>query len=191
MPLRNVGVSTRGQWRKWLIENHDKEPRGIWLVFHKKGSGKPSLDYEEAVEEALCFGWIDSVVRRLDDETYCRKFTPRRDASQWSPTNRKRADKVIEEGRMTQFGRAKIDAAKRLGRWETEPRPAKNLEVPRDWSEALAPNGKAAEFFAELTPTHQQRFIGWIVAAKRPETRAKRIEESLALLARGERLGLK
>jgi len=113
--MRQLCVQTRAQWRQWLAAHHDREPSGIWLVFHKKGTGQPSLDYEDAVEEALCFGWIDSVVKRINDASYCRKFTPRHDRSNWSPTNRRRAEKVIREGRMTAFGLAKVDAAQRLG----------------------------------------------------------------------------
>ncbi len=189
--MRQVRVTTRSEWRRWLAENHDQERDGIWLVFQRKETGKPSLEYEESVEEALCFGWIDSIIRRVDDETYCRKFTPRRDGSGWSDTNKKRIEKITKEGRMTEFGLAKVEAAKRSGRWETNPRPVVRLEIPRDVSEALAGNRTARDFFEKLAPTYQKHFAGWIVTAKRAETRAKRLKESLALLERGEKLGLK
>jgi len=189
--MKQVHVSTRGQWRKWLAANHDKEENGIWLVFYKKETGKPSLEYGESVEEALCFGWIDSIIKRIDDEKYCRKFTPRKGGSRWSNTNKKRVEKIIKEGRMTGFGLAKIEAARKSGAWELDPQPVIGMDIPQELSKALERNGKAREFFEGLAPTYRKHFIGWIVTAKRPETRAKRLKESLALLARGEKLGLK
>jgi len=189
--MKQVHISTRGQWRAWLAENHDREANGVWLVFRRKKTGRPSLEYEESVEEALCFGWIDSIIKKIDDHTYCRKFTPREDDSVWSNTNKKRVEKIIREGRMTEFGLVKVEAAKRSGHWEAGSRPRLSLAVPRELSEALEQNRKAKEFFEKLAPTYQRHFIGWIVTAKRPETRAKRLRESLALLGRGEKLGLK
>jgi uncharacterized protein YdeI (YjbR/CyaY-like superfamily) len=189
--MKKIYVSSRRQWRSWLNENHDKEKSGIWLVFYKRQTGKPSVDYEESVEEALCFGWIDSIIKKIDDEKYCRKFTPRKSNSRWSNTNKQRAEKIIKEGRMTEFGLAKIEAAKRLGNWEKGSRPSINVDMPSELSEALARNGKAKEFFEKLAPTYQKHFIGWIVSARREETKAKRLKESMILLARSEKLGLK
>ncbi|SPE51036.1 conserved hypothetical protein [Verrucomicrobia bacterium] len=189
--MKQVHVTTRSQWRRWLAQNHHQEKDGIWLVFHKKETGRPSLEYEESVEEALCFGWIDSLIKKIDDHKYCRKFTPRKDDSGWSNTNKRRVQKIIQEGKMTEFGLAKVEAAKRSGRWERDPRPVINLDVPRDLSEALARNTNAKDFFEKLAPAYRKQFIGWIVTAKRPETRAKRLEQCLALLAKGEKLGLK
>jgi uncharacterized protein YdeI (YjbR/CyaY-like superfamily) len=189
--MKQVHVTTRSQWRRWLSENHDQEKNGIWLVFNKKETGRPSLEYEESVEEALCFGWIDSIIKRIDGGKYCRKFTPRKDRSRWSNLNKKRAEKIIKEGRMTEFGLAKIAAAKRSGSWEMDPRPVINLGIPRDLSAAFARNRKVKDFFEKLAPTYRKHFIGWIVTAKKPETRAKRLKESLALLASGKKLGLK
>jgi uncharacterized protein YdeI (YjbR/CyaY-like superfamily) len=174
-----------------LAANHDKEENGIWLVFYKKETGRPSLEYGESVEEALCFGWIDSIIKRIDDEKYCRKFTPRKSDSRWSSTNKKRVEKIIKEDRMTGFGLAKIEAAQRSGSWKLDPRPVINLGIPRELSEVLARNRKAKDFFEKLAPTYRKHFIGWIVTAKKPETRAKRLKETLSLLARGEKLGLK
>jgi uncharacterized protein YdeI (YjbR/CyaY-like superfamily) len=189
--MKQVHVTTRSQWRRWLAEHHDQEKNGIWLIFHKRETGRPSLEYEESVEEALCFGWIDSIIKRMDDGRYCRKFTPRKDGSQWSHLNKKRVEKMIKEGRMTEFGLAKVEAAKRSGSWDLDPRPVINLGLPRELSEALALNRKAKAFFEKLAPTYRKHFIGWIVTAKKPGTRAKRLKESLALLASGEKLGLK
>jgi len=189
--MKRVHCSTRSQWRQWLTENHDTEKLGIWLVFHKKRTGRPTLDYESAVEEALCFGWIDSLIRRIDDDRYCRKFTPRKDRSRWSNTNKRRVTKSIQEGRMTEFGLTKVDAAKRTGNWELDPHPKIGRQTPRDLSAALAHNKQASAFFQNLAPTYRKQFIAWIATAKRPETRARRLKESLALLAHGKRLGLK
>ncbi len=189
--MKQVRCPTRSQWRRWLRENHDKEKHGIWLVFTKKDTGRPALEYEEAVGEALCFGWIDSIIKRIDQTKYCRKFTPRKDGSLWSSTNKRRVKKLITEGRMTAFGLAKIENAKRSGSWKADPRPVINLDVPRELSAALARNKKAKAFFGKLAPTYRKQFIGWLVTAKRPETRAKRLKESLTLLASGEKLGLK
>jgi uncharacterized protein YdeI (YjbR/CyaY-like superfamily) len=189
--MKLVHASTRAQWRRWLAENHDKEAGGIWLVFHRKETGKPALDYEAAVEEALCVGWIDSVIKKLDDERYCRRFTPRKDGSVWSEPNKRRAEKMVRAGRMTAAGLAKVEAAKRLGRWATDPRPVISPEVPQDLAAALARNRKARSFFDTLAPSCRKQFIGWIVTAKQSETRVKRVRESLALLARGGKLGLK
>jgi uncharacterized protein YdeI (YjbR/CyaY-like superfamily) len=160
-------------------------------VFFKRQTGRPSVEYEESVEEALCFGWIDSIVKRIDDEKYCRKFTPRRSDSSWSITNKQRAEKIIKEGRITEFGLAKIEAARRLGSWEKSPRPAINTDMPSALSEALARNRKARKFFEKLAPTYQKHFIGWIVSARREETKTKRLKQSMILLGRGEKLGLK
>ena len=160
-------------------------------MFHKKGTGKPSLNYEESVGEALCFGWIDSIIKRIDDEKYCRKFTRRRKGSQWSITNKRRASKVIKERRMTEFGLAQIEKAKKSGNWKKDPTLVINPDLPREFSVALARNKKAKKFSEKLAPTYRKHFIGWIVTAKRLETRAKRLKESLGLLARGQRLGLK
>jgi len=189
--MKQVHVSTRAQWRKWLAGNHDQAPDGIWLVFYKKDTGRPSLEYDEAVEEALCFGWIDSIIKTIDADKYCRKFTCRKDNSKWSATNKKRVEKIIREGGMTQFGLAKVEAAKKAGNWEIDPRPVITMALPRELEEALGRNGKAKRFFERLAPTYQKHFIGWIVTAKRPETRAKRVGESIALLASGGKLGLK
>ncbi len=189
--MKQLLASSRAQWRKWLAENHDKEESGIWLVFHKKASGRSSLGYEESVEEALCFGWIDSVIKRIDEDRYCRKFTPRKDDSGWSNTNKKRVEKTISEGRMTEFGLAKVAAAKRSGRWELDLRPVISTDVPEDLAAALARNTEAKDVFEQLAATYQKQFVGWIVTAKRLETRAKRLKESLALLTKGEKLGLK
>lgn len=189
--MKKLYVPTRAQWRRWLLKNHDKELEGVWLVYFKKGKGQASLEYEESVEEALCFGWIDSLIKRIDNDSYCRKFTPRQDASQWSDSNRKRVEKVISEGRMTEFGLAKVETAKRMGTWSLDSRSAVGTSIPIELARALRRNAKARKHFDALAPTYQKHFIGWIATAKKQETRARRLEEALALLAQGKKLGMK
>ena len=109
-------MTTRGDWRTWLERNHDAQSE-VWLVFYKKHTGKPTIPYDSAVEEALCFGWIDSIIKRVDNERYVRKFTPRKGRSIWSKLNKKRASKMIREGRMTEAGLKMIDEAKKSGEW--------------------------------------------------------------------------
>jgi uncharacterized protein YdeI (YjbR/CyaY-like superfamily) len=189
--MKNVYVKNRNQWRNWLEKNHDKEEKGIWLVFYKKKTNKPSLDYEDAVEEALCFGWIDSIIKKIDEEKYARKFTPRNDKSLWSELNKKRVNKMIKEGKMTDAGLAKIQKAKKTGLWQKEPRPQISLDMPPEFAKALAKNKKAKENFDALAASYRKYYIGWIAIAKRPQTKNRRIAESIALLEQGKKLGLK
>ena len=189
--MKQVHVTTRTAWRRWLEKNHNQVTEGIWLIYYKNETGKPTLEYGASVEEALCFGWIDSIIKKLDDERYCRKFTPRKDDSAWSTANKKRVEKLIKEGRMTEVGLARVKAAKKSGRWDQDARPKISTDVPPELDKALARNKRAREFFETLAPTYRNQFIGWIATAKKPETKAKRVKESLALLARGEKLGMK
>jgi uncharacterized protein YdeI (YjbR/CyaY-like superfamily) len=178
------------EWNKWLSKHHDAK-KEVWLVFFKKETRKPSLEYESAVEEALCFGWIDSIVKKIDDSKYARKFTQRKDKSNWSELNKRRAEKMIREGRMTEFGLAKIETAKKAGNWDQAERPDISFDFPPEFEQALARNKKAKEHFTKLAPTYQKHYIGWITVAKRQETKQKRIKESIALLEKGKKLGLK
>ena len=188
--MKQLYVTDRDQWCDWLSEHHDAET-GIWLVFYKKATCKPTLQYEAAVEEALCFGWIDSIIKKIDGEKYVRKFTPRKDKSDWSALNRKRVGKMIRAGRMTSAGLAKIKAAKKNGSWNQDGKTPRSLETPGEFAEALAGNNEAREHFDKLAPTYRRHFIGWIAAAKRPETKKRRIDESIALLEKGGKLGMK
>jgi uncharacterized protein YdeI (YjbR/CyaY-like superfamily) len=188
--MKDVFVTTRADWRRWLAQNHDKET-GIWLVCLKKQLGKPTLDYEAVVEEALCYGWIDSIIKKVDSNRYARKLTPRKPDSFWSESNKQRVAKLIRQGRMTRFGLAKINAAKRSGLWTRSAKPSIAPGISAEFLRALAKNKKASVFFAQLAPSYQKQFTSWIAVAKRPETRQRRIKESIALLARGEKLGMK
>lgn len=182
--------ATAEEWRAWLQTHHDRES-AVWLVFFKKESGRASPGYDEAVEEALCFGWIDSIIRKIDDLRFARKFTPRKEDSKWSPSNKRRVERLIRSGRMTEVGLSKIKAARESGRWDQPDRPEINYELPPAFQKALEENLSARNFFDRLAPGYQKQFIAWIRVAKRPETVQKRIDESIDLLNRGEKLGMK
>lgn len=189
--MKTFKAKNRAEWRAWLADHHDKETE-IWLVYYKKGTGVASIDYESSVDEALCYGWVDSLIKKIDDRKYARKFTPRKDDSKWSPSNIKRGKKLMEDGLMTEFGLQKIEAAKQSGRWD-EPvqRPELSFEMHPEFARALRQNQKAQESFDNLAPTYQKQYLGWIEVAKQPETRQKRIKESIRLLSEGKKLGLK
>jgi uncharacterized protein YdeI (YjbR/CyaY-like superfamily) len=188
--IKQLYVADREQWRDWLSKNHATKA-GIWLIFYKKETSKPTIEYEAAVEEALCFGWVDSIIKKVDDARYVRKFTPRSDKSKWSPLNKKHVNKMIKEGRMTEIGLAKIKTAKKTGLWEKDGRPRISFDMPPEFAKTLARNKKAKENFDKLAPTYRKHYIGWIAVAKRQETKKRRIEESIALLEKGQKLGLK
>ena len=189
--MDELHVQTRSEWRKWLSKNHNKS-KGVWLVFYKKETGIPFLDYDAAVEEALCFGWIDSLVKKIDGKKYARKLTPRNSKSVWSELNKKRVAKVIKEGRMTKNGLQKIEAAKKNGSWNKR---LKGVEIsyaaPKDLITALEKNKKAKENFDRIPPSHKKRYYMWVNIAKKKETRDRRIKESIALLSNNKELGLK
>ena len=188
--MKQLYLKTADEWREWLQNNHDKTTE-VWLVFFKKNTGKPSMEYEAAVEEALCFGWIDSIIKKIDDEKYVRKFTPRRDNSKWSELNKKRVERLIQDDRMTEIGLAKIEIAKSTGQWDKPDRPTTQFDMPKEFQAALDQNRKARQNFDQLAPTYQKQYIGWIAVAKRQETKEKRIKEALELLEKGRKLGLR
>jgi uncharacterized protein YdeI (YjbR/CyaY-like superfamily) len=188
--MKQLYVTDRDEWRKWLFRYHATEA-GVWLIFYRKEKSRPTIGYEDAVEEALCFGWIDSIIKRIDATKYARKFTPRKDNSKWSALNKKRANKMIKKGRMTDVGLAKIRKAKKTGLWERDGRPRISFDIPPEFAKALAHNKKAKENFDKLASSYRRHYIGWIAVAKRPETKKRRIEESIALLEQGKKLGLK
>jgi len=189
--MKELYIKTINQWRNWLENNH-LDSEGVWLVFYRKETAKPSLDYNSAVEEAICFGWIDSLVKKIDEQKYVRKFTPRKDNSVWSELNKKRVKKLIKEARMTKFGLAKVEVAKKKGYWNKQ---IKGIEIsydkPGDFTAALKQNKKAKNNFDGLPPSQQKRFYMWINIAKKKETRERRIKESIIHLVKNTELGLK
>ena len=189
--MKLVEVEDRAAWREWLEENHNRENE-IWLVFFKKGTGKESIHYDESVEEALCYGWIDSIIKKLDDSKYVRKFTPRKEKSKWSVLNINRAQRMIKEGLMTNYGLRLVEAAKKSGSWDNPTqKPVMDFTIHPEFEAALEANTKALETFNSLAPTYQKQFLGWIEVAKREATRVKRIQESITLLEQGKKLGLR
>ena len=187
---KELYVTKREKWRAWLKANHASE-KEIWLIYYKKHTGKPRIPYDDAVEEALCFGWIDSTIKRIDEEKYAQKFTPRKEKSGWSELNRKRAEKMLKQGRMTEAGKTKIRAAKENGEWD-KTMPAKRIfSMPLEFHKALSANKKAREYFKDLASSFKKQYIGWIATAKREETRKKRIKEAVNLLEQNQKLGMK
>jgi uncharacterized protein YdeI (YjbR/CyaY-like superfamily) len=179
----------REDWRTWLAAHH-ATAQEVWLVIRKKHAGKAGLTYVAALEEALCFGWIDGILKRIDDEKHTVRFTPRRKNSIWSELNKKRVAKLIQEGRMTEAGLARIKEAKANGQWEKAAVRADVTVVPPELTAALAGNARARESFEKLAPSYRKQFIYWISAAKREETREKRIKTTIKLLAANRRLGI-
>jgi len=178
----------RATWRDWL-SGHGTRETEVWLVYYKAGTGKPTISYNDSLEEALCFGWVDSIIQKIDEEKYARKFTPRKAGSKWSELNKHLVAKLVKEGRMTEAGLAKVDFPLHEASSSRPKRPA--LALP-DWlKEGLMTNPSAWENFQKLAPSHQRNYIGWISDAKRDETRQRRIQEAIERLEKNETLGLK
>ncbi|KAA9327018.1 hypothetical protein F0P96_17375 [Hymenobacter busanensis] len=169
---------SRAEWREWLAQHHGTAP-GIWLIYDKKASGRVRVSYAEAVEEALCFGWIDSLPRKLDAERAMLLFTPRKPRSVWSKLNKQRVAQLVQAGLMTPAGQAKIDVARQNGSWDTL-NDSDNLVVPDDLAAALAAIAGARQRFEALAPSAKKNALYYIGSAKRPETRARRIAETVA-----------
>jgi len=182
--LMMLQVRNRRAWRAWLAKHHTSSP-GVWLVFYKVHTKENSIPYEDTVREALCFGWVDSLIKRLDAERYLLKVTPRRPTSKWSDPNRKRWAELKEAGQLTPAGLATAPTKNTYA-----PKPAVP-ELPAYIAQAVKTNSKAWEFFRKLAPTERRNFVVWIHLAKRPETRERRIRDSITLLAAGKKLGLK
>lgn len=174
---RRFRARSRAEWRAWLERNHATAPE-VWLVYAKKHSGKPTVRYAEAVEEAICFGWIDTTVNRLDADYYVQRFTPRTDVRNWSKLNLDRFDRMVAQGSMTEAGRARRPA-------DVKP-PAPRLHardpVPAFIRRALSAHPAARRTFLALAPTYRRDYVRWIVEAKKPETRERRLAESIRRL---------
>jgi len=183
--LKTLEVRNRQQWRAWLGGNHASSP-GVWLVFHKGRTRSESMTYEDSVREALCFGWIDSLIKRLDDERYARKFTPRQPGSKWSSINRRRYADLAARGLLAAPG-LKRTPTSRSG---DAPRPSL-LGIPPYIEQQLKANPRAWNYFERLAPSCRRAYIGWIDSAKREETKERRLREAIVLLAAGRKLGLK
>jgi len=170
-------------WRAWLAANH-ATATGVWVVTYRRTAGKPVVAYEDLVEEALCFGWIDSRPGKLDDERTMLRFTPRKRGSVWARTNKERVERLIAGGRMTEAGLRAIDAAKADGSWKALD-DVDELRMPDDLAAALAGDPAAARGFDALSASAKKPLLFWVTSAKRPETRARRIAEVLRYVAVG------
>jgi len=176
---KTLYVATRDAWRSWLTKHHASESE-VWLIYYKQQSDRPRIPYDDAVEEALCFGWIDSIVKRIDDEKFAQKFTPRRNTSKWSELNKRRVRKLIREGRMTDAGLARIDAATLD---EAKGRPSKgDGDLPSGVRRALQANAKAWKNFQSLSPSRRAAYVRLITDAKQEATRERRLREVIARL---------
>ncbi len=184
-PDNSIHLTTRAEWRAWLAENHARE-QGVWLITYKRATGKARIAYEEMVEEALCFGWIDGMANTLDEQRSMQWFAPRKPGSTWARSNKARVELLIAEGRMTPAGLAKIEAAKQDGSWDTLEAVAA-LGVPPDLQAALDALPPAGRFFEKFPPSVRQNILVWIFNARRPGTRRKRIEETARLAAQNKR----
>ncbi len=170
-----VLAADRDIWREWLVQYHSIA-KGVWLVYHKKASGQPSVSYAEAVEEALCFGWIDSTMRPVDEQRYMQLFTPRKSGSEWSGLNKERVARMIEQGKMTKAGMKKIDESKKDGTWKKLEQ-VEAMILPEDLAKRMSRSKKAMAYFESLKKTNKKYLLHWLNTAKRPETRQKRIDE--------------
>jgi uncharacterized protein YdeI (YjbR/CyaY-like superfamily) len=180
-----VHAKTREEWRRWLEQHHGRA-RGAWLVSWKSHTGRPSVAYEEAVEEALCFGWIDGQAATLDGDRRLQWFAPRKQGSGWARSNKERVERLERDGRMTDAGRRVIEAAKADGSW-TRLGDVENLVVPDDLAAAFDAHPGSRERWEAFPRSARRALLEWIVTAKREETRRKRVDETATAAARGER----
>ncbi len=174
-------------WRSWLSKHYSRS-EGVWLRIYKKGSGHKSATYDEALDEALCYGWIDGQKKAYDAGSFLQKFTPRRPQSMWSKRNREHVLRLLKEGRMTAAGKREIDAAKKDGRWDRAYDVGSTAEVPADFVEAVKKDPKAYDFFKSLNRVNTYAIAWRLQTAKRLETRARRMEVLLAMMRSGKRL---
>lgn len=194
--LEQIFFNSRESFRIWLEKNHDKSP-GFWMIFYKKHINIEVIKYSEALEEALCFGWIDSLIKKIDNDQYVRKFTPRTNNTKWSEVNKKIVTALIEKGRMTEAGLKKIDLYLKTGGvdWENKglrkEKDRKEIDVPDFILKELAKNEPALTNFNNLAHTYSRHYVLWITQAKREETMLNRLHESIELLKQNKKLGLK
>ena len=177
--METLYLKKRAEWRAWLQKNAKTSP-GIWLIYYKKASGKPRIAYDDAVEEALCFGWIDGKIKKLDDERYAQSFTPRKATSRWSALNIKRATRMVEAGKMTAAGQAAFNPARKA-----EPLPT---QFPAELERQFRKQKQAWENFQCFPPYYRRMTIGWVASAKKAETQQKRLRQLVEFSARNEKI---
>ena len=179
--------ASKKNWADWLAKQQDKSA-GVWLKLAKKDSGIPSITYEEALDVALCYGWIDGQKKGFDDQYWLQKFTPRGPKSIWSKINTEKVERLIASGEMKSAGLKAIEAAKKDGRWDAAYASQKNISIPEDFQAALDKNKKAKTFFGTLKSAERYSFLFRIHHAKKPETRTKRVQQFVEMLERGEKI---
>ncbi|MFC2104415.1 YdeI family protein [Bacteroidota bacterium] len=187
--MESIYCKNRDEWRAWLENNH-AFTNEIWLIYYKKHTKKPTVVYDEAVEEALCFGWIDSTVKRIDEEIYMQKYTPRNDKSMWSLVNKKRVEKMIKEKKMTKAGLQKVEIAKKNGQWKKAYTSQQKIEIPEQLKNALKSNKTAWLNFNKFAPSYQNLYSGWVASAKKPKTIEKRISIVVERSEKNEKPGM-
>ena len=185
-----ITPASRAEWRAWLEHNHASESE-VWLVYYKKHTGKPTLTYLESVREALCFGWIDGIKKRVDDERYMHRFTPRRANSRWSPTNIAVARELIASNDMTDAGLVAFNSRKTYDEEILQARPPQPFALAPEFEQALKASEAAWRNFKALAPSYRRNYIGWLQSAKKQETREKRLRELISVLEKGKKLGMK
>jgi uncharacterized protein YdeI (YjbR/CyaY-like superfamily) len=183
--MKLLHVPTRAAWRRWL-QTHHQSTTETWLVYHKKHTGKPRVAYDAAVEEALRFGWIDGLVRRVDEARFAQRFTPRRPGSVWSPANIERVRRLVDQNRMAPAGLVHAEKALR-GEVKIQAAPKGDLPMPTDLKKALGAREGAWQQFESFPPSCRRAYLHWIASAKRPETRARRITEAVKLVVKNVR----
>lgn len=191
--LEDFLAQSRKEWRDWLSRNHDKKT-GVWLVYYKKSTGLRSIGYDEAVEEALCYGWIDSLPRKMDEQRSALKFSPRKPGSVWSELNKKRVSELIQKKQMRAPGLAKIKLAQKDGSWDlltASDRQAAEGLLPEDLQQAFEGKAKAYAQFQAFSRSVRKQFLSWIDSAKRTETRQARIQQTVLMSAAGKKPGPK
>jgi uncharacterized protein YdeI (YjbR/CyaY-like superfamily) len=182
-----TSFASAAQWRKWLARN-GATSNGLWLRLYKKRSGRKTVSYAEALDEALCYGWIDGQKKRYDDESFLQRFTPRRPASPWSKRNREHVARLTAAKRMAAPGRKAVEAAKRDGRWDNAYDAPSTMDVPNDFLQALKKNARAYAFFRTLNRANTYAIAWRLQTARTPETRARRMQALLALMRQGTKL---
>lgn len=173
--MNTVFCRNRDEWREWLLKNHDKEFE-VWLIYMKKHTKKQTVSYNDAVEEAICFGWIDSLVKRIDNASYMQKFTPRKPKSVWSLVNKKRVEKMILENKMTTAGIELVEIAKKNGQWDKAYSSKTKFKMQDQLLDALKANPTAHKNFKNFPPSSRNNYIGYIISAKREDTIKRRID---------------
>ena len=188
--MKTFQAKNRNEWRDWLKKHHTSE-KGIWLVYYKKHTGKTTIKYRDSIEEAICFGWIDGIKKRIDEEKYTHRFTIRKTKSKWSPLNISLAKKMIAEKKMTQFGLTFFEQRIEYDEEFIKSRSSISNALTPEIKQALKNNENAWNNFLKLAPSHKKQFVGWLMSAKKEITKQKRLTEAISLLEQNRKLGMK